>query len=186
MARARTSKQPLLQWVSMLNPRLRGNASLNIFPILIARRSCCFDSTTRSICAMEFCSISARKLFHGEPIDLTTGFVNVIWQGDANSYCFRSFALCDSPARILNVTGLKKLSVRDVAQKFGHRFGKTAKLRGNGIETALLSDASRCTQLLGPPEITEEQLIEMTASWFSAGGVTLGKPTGFERRDGNF
>ena len=67
--------------------------------------------------------------------------MNVIWQGDANSYCFRSFALCDSPAQILNVTGLKKLSVRDVAQKFGHRFGKTAEVRGNGIEER---PAQRC------------------------------------------
>jgi nucleoside-diphosphate-sugar epimerase len=127
-----------------------------------------------------------KKVVHAEPIDLTTGFVNVIWQGDANSYCLRSFALCNSPAQILNVTGLKKLSVREVAQKFGDRFGKTPKFVGTESKSALLSDASRCAQLLGPPEITEDQLIEMTASWFSAGGVTLGKPTGFEKRDGNF
>src|SRR3984885_10077378 len=126
------------------------------------------------------------KVAHGDPIDLTTGLVNVIWQGDANSYCLRSFALCNSPAQILNVTGLQKLSVRDVAQKFGDRFGKTPKFVGTESKSALLSNASRCAQLLGPPEITEDQLIEMTASWFSAGGVTLGKPTGFERRDGNF
>ena len=127
-----------------------------------------------------------QKVAHGDPIDLTTGLVNVIWQGDANSYCLRSFALCNSPAQILNVTGLQKLSVRDVAKKFGDRFGKTPKFVGTESKSALLSNASRCAQLLGPPEITEDQLIEMTASWFSAGGVTLGKPTGFERRDGNF
>ena len=126
------------------------------------------------------------KVFHGEPIDITTGFVNVIWQGDANSYCLRSFALCDSPAQILNVTGLTKLSVRDVAQRFGRRFGKTPRFIGTESKSALLSDASRCAQLLGPPDISEDQLIEMTASWFSAGGVTLGKPTRFERRDGIF
>jgi len=33
------------------------------------------------------------KVVSGEPIDLTTGFVNVIWQGDCSSYCLRSFAL---------------------------------------------------------------------------------------------
>ena len=126
------------------------------------------------------------KVFYGEPIDLTTGFVNVIWQGDANSYCFRSFALCDSPAQTLNVTGLKKLSVRDVAHRFGHRLGKQPNFVGTESKSALLSDASRCTELLGAPDINEEELIEMTADWFSAGGVTLGKPTGFERRDGNF
>ena len=128
----------------------------------------------------------ASKVRNEDPIDVTMGHVNVIWQGDANSYCFRSFALCNSPAQILNVTGLKKLSVREVALRFGHRFGKTPKFAGTESKSALLSDASRCGQLLGPPDISEDQLIEMTASWLSAGGVTLGKPTEFERRDGNF
>jgi nucleoside-diphosphate-sugar epimerase len=126
------------------------------------------------------------KVCSGAPIDLTTGFVNVIWQGDANSYCLRSLALCDSPAQILNVTGLKTLSVREVAERFGHRFGKTPNFTGTESKSALLSDASRCAELLGPPDISEEQLIEMTADWFGAGGVTLGKPTKFEKRDGNF
>jgi len=126
------------------------------------------------------------KVVSGEPIELTTGFVNVIWQGDANSYCLRSFDLCDSPAGILNVTGMKALSVREVAQRFGRRFGKTPNFVGTESASALLSDPSRCTELLGPPEVDEDQLIEMTANWFSAGGVTLRKPTKFERRDGNF
>ena len=126
------------------------------------------------------------KVVSGEPIELTTGFVNVIWQGDANSYCLRSFDLCDSPAVILNVTGMKALSVREVAQRFGRRFGKTPNFVGTESASALLSDPSRCTELLGPPEVDEDQLIEMTANWFSAGGVTLRKPTKFERRDGNF
>jgi hypothetical protein len=112
--------------------------------------------------------------------------VNVIWQGDANSYCLRSFALCDAPAQVLNVTGLKKLSVREVAERFGHCFGKTPNFTGTESKSALLSDASRCAELLGAPDISEERLIEMTADWFAAGGVTLGKPTKFERRDGNF
>jgi nucleoside-diphosphate-sugar epimerase len=125
------------------------------------------------------------KVVSGEPIDLTNGFVNVIWQGDCNSYCLRSFALCDSPAGILNVTG-RKVSVRDVALNFGRRFGKTPNFLGTESASALLSDASRCIELLGPALVDEEQLIEMTANWFSAGGVTLGKRTKFERRDGNF
>ena len=111
--------------------------------------------------------------------------MNVIWQGDCNSYCLRSFALCDSPAGILNVTG-RKVSVRDVALNFGRRFGKTPNFLGTESASALLSDASRCIELLGPALVDEEQLIEMTANWFSAGGVTLGKRTKFERRDGNF
>jgi nucleoside-diphosphate-sugar epimerase len=127
-----------------------------------------------------------QKVFDGTPIDLTTGYANVIWQGDANSYCIRSFALCTSPARILNVTGQKILSVREVAERFGQRFGKTPHFTGEEAPTALLSDSSLCTKLLGPAEISEDQLFEMTADWLKLGGVTLGKPTKFESRDGRF
>ena len=47
----------------------------------------------------------ARKVLAGEAIDLTMGFFNAIWQGDANSYALRSLELCASPPAILNVTG---------------------------------------------------------------------------------
>ena len=155
-------------------------SNTNQTPILLFRLNYAID--LRYGVLLDICE----KVSSGEPIDVTTGFVNVIWQGDANSYCLRSFALCDSPGRVLNVTGPKKLSVREVAQRFGHRLGKTPNFTGTEAGSALLSDASRCTELLGPPETSEDQLIEMTADWFSAGGMTLGKPTKFERRDGTF
>ena len=126
------------------------------------------------------------KVFREEPIDLTTGFVNVIWQGDANSYCLRAFSLCASPSQILNVTGVRTLSVREIAQRFGKLLGKTPVFTGTESSSALLSDASRCAELLGPAEVSEDQLIEMTAHWLRKGGVTLGKPTKFEVRDGAF
>ena len=126
------------------------------------------------------------KVLREEPIDLTTGFVNVIWQGDANSYCLRAFSLCASPARILNVTGTRTLSVRAVAERFGELVGKVPVFKGTESSSALLSDASRCAELLGPAEVSEDQLIEMTAHWLRHGGVTLGKPTKFEVRDGAF
>lgn len=127
-----------------------------------------------------------QKVLHGQPIDLTMGYFNAIWQGDANSYVLRSFALCDVPARHLNVTGPQTLSVRTVARRFGELFGIAPILTGQEAATALLSDASHCMRELGPVEVTEDELIEMTAHWLSAGMPTLGKPTGFERRDGKF
>ncbi len=155
-------------------------SNVNRMPVLLFRLNYAVD--LRYGVLLDICE----KVFAGKPIDLTTGFVNVIWQGDANSYCLRSFSLCNSPAQVLNVTGLRALSVRDVAQRFGQRFGKTPNFVGTESRSALLSDASRCADLLGVPDISDDQLIEMTADWFSAGGVTLGKPTKFERRDGNF
>jgi hypothetical protein len=56
-------------------------------------------------------------------VPLAMGSVNVIWQGDANSIILRSLALASSPARVLNVTGPKKLSVRWIAERFGESFG---------------------------------------------------------------
>ena len=53
----------------------------------------------------------ARQVYEGRPIDLGVPNLNAIWQGDANSYALRSFELCESPPRILNVTGPEKVWV---------------------------------------------------------------------------
>lgn len=127
-----------------------------------------------------------QKVLNEEPVDVSVGYANVIWQGDANSYCLRAFNHCSSPARILNVTGLKKVSVRATAEYFAQRFGKKAILTGTEQSTALLSDATLCAKLLGPMEVSEDELLDMTAEWLEGGGATLGKPTKFERRDGHF
>jgi hypothetical protein len=52
----------------------------------------------------------ARKIHEGLPVDLAVPRFNVIWQGDANSYAIRSLELCESPPRILNVTGPEIIS----------------------------------------------------------------------------
>jgi hypothetical protein len=39
-----------------------------------------------------------RKVFERRPVDVSMGMVNVIWQGDANSVCLRSFEHVQSPA----------------------------------------------------------------------------------------
>src|SRR5437660_2006022 len=55
-----------------------------------------------------------RAVFERRPISLAMPYVNVIWQGDANSWCLRSLAHCQSPPFILNITGPETLSVRDL------------------------------------------------------------------------
>jgi nucleoside-diphosphate-sugar epimerase len=127
-----------------------------------------------------------QKVFERRPVNLGMGHANVIWQGDANSVCLRSFALCSSPPTVLNLTGPETLSVRWVARRFGARFGIEPLLEGEEAPTALLNNAARCHRLFGYPTVSVEQMIEWTADWIGMGGGTLNKPTHFEVRDGKF
>jgi nucleoside-diphosphate-sugar epimerase len=127
-----------------------------------------------------------QKVFERRPVDVTMGHVNVIWQGDANSLALRSFALCQSPPAVLNVTGPEILAVRWIAGEFGKRFGIEPVVHGTEAETALLSNAARCHKLFGRSGVTVEQMIDWVADWIRMGGATLAKPTHFETRDGRF
>ena len=128
----------------------------------------------------------ARKVYRGAPVELGVPAFNVIWQRDANSYALRSLELTAVPPRILNVTGTETLTVRDTANWFGKRFGLPCRFEGTEGPAALLSDSSRCRELLGVPEVSAEQLMEMVARWVEGGGASLDKPTHFEVSDGRF
>lgn len=128
----------------------------------------------------------AQKISAGEPVDLATGHVNIIWQGDAVARAIQSIALADSPPGIINVTGPETLSVRDLAGRLGRRLGREPRFTGEESATAWLSDASRSVALWGLPGVQVDHMIEWVASWLEAGGRTLGKPTHFEARDGKF
>jgi nucleoside-diphosphate-sugar epimerase len=128
----------------------------------------------------------ARKVFTGQPIDLTIPAFNAIWQGDANSYALRCLELCSSPARVLNVTGPEIIFVRRVAEYFANLWRRDVAFRGEEGSKALLSDSSLCRSLLGGPEIAVETLMRWVARWVECGGVSLDKPTKFEVADGRF
>ena len=128
----------------------------------------------------------ARRVWTGEPVSLAVPAFNAIWQRDANSYALRSLARCDSPAAVLNVTGSEVLLVREVAEFFARRFGRPCSFSEDEGATALLSDATRCHEWLGPPEVSSGQLLEMVAAWVQSGGASLDKPTHFEVSDGKF
>ena len=128
----------------------------------------------------------ARRVFSGEPIDLTVGFFNAIWQGDANSYALRSLELCASPPEVLNVTGPERISVRETAEWFGSAFGVRPSFLNTEGPVALLSDSSRCRARLGPPAVPLALLRQWVAHWVQAGGSSLNKPTHFEVTDGRF
>jgi nucleoside-diphosphate-sugar epimerase len=128
----------------------------------------------------------ARKVWEGRPVDLAMGYANVIWQGDATSGALRALGLAASPPAPLNLTGPELLSVRWLAARFGELLGKTPVLEGEERETALLSNAARCHELFGDPQVPLDVLMGWVADWVMRGGASLNKPTHFEVRDGRF
>lgn len=128
----------------------------------------------------------AQKVFQGQPVDVTMGHANVIWQGDANSCVLQAFSLCATPPQIINLTGPETVSVRWAALRFADYFGKPATIVGSEAPTALLSNAARCFSLFGYPSVPLETMIRWIAHWIEVGGTSLGKPTHFETRDGKF
>jgi nucleoside-diphosphate-sugar epimerase len=128
----------------------------------------------------------ARAVQRGNPIDLHTGPVNVIWQGDANEMALRALAHCSSPPTALNITGPETISIRWLAHRFGECLGTAPMFIGQEQPTALLSNAAKAFGRFGYPRVTLAQMIAWTADWLGAGGPTLDKPTKFQQRDGNF
>jgi hypothetical protein len=128
----------------------------------------------------------ARRVYAGEEIDLAVPEFNVIWQGDSNSYALRSLGLCQSPPRILNVTGPDTIRVRDIAESFSNRFDRKCQFQGREGNSALLSDTSQCHSLLGEPSVPLSVLTQWVADWILAGGESLEKPTHFEVVDGSY
>jgi dTDP-4-dehydrorhamnose reductase len=128
-----------------------------------------------------------RAVFERRPIDLCMPYVNVIWQRDANSWCLRSFAHCQSPPLVLNITGPETLSVRELAREFGRHFGIDPIFVSDAEgSSALLSDVSKACGLFGDPTVSPTEMIEWIADWIREGGVMLNKPTHFQTRDGKF
>jgi dTDP-4-dehydrorhamnose reductase len=129
----------------------------------------------------------ARAVLERRPISLAMPYVNVIWQRDANSWCLRSFAHCQSPPFVLNLTGPETLSVRELATEFGRQFGIEPifrpELEGS---TSLLNNAAKAATLFGRPTATPPEVIGWIADWIRQGGVMLNKPTHFQTRDGKF
>jgi len=128
----------------------------------------------------------ALRVHRQEPVDLTMGYVNVIWQGDANRAALELLPLASSPPLVLNVSGGATLSVRSLAEGFGNRFGVAPQFAGTEAADALLANTSRFHAMLGAPEIPVATLLDWVAEWVRAGLPLLGKPTHFETRSGSF
>ena len=128
----------------------------------------------------------ALKVQRGEPVDVTMGYVNAIWQSDALNYAIRALDLAAAPAVPLNVTGPEIISIREAAEKFGELLGRRPVIVGREADTAWLNDASRLHRQFGRPRVPLDDILHWVAAWVGRNGEVWNKPTGFERRDGKF
>jgi len=128
----------------------------------------------------------AAKVRAGLPVDLTMGFFNCVWQAYANAAALTSLELASNPPEILNVTGPETVSVRALAQRFGELMGKEPVFEGEEAATALLSNASKCHQLFGSPDVALDTLIPWTVNWIMNGKAIWDKPTHYQTRNGKY
>lgn len=128
----------------------------------------------------------AQRILQGEPVDLTMGHVNLIWQRDACAHAIQCLDLAASPAVPVNVTGPGILSVRTLAGELGQRLAKTPRFSGTEGAHAWLNNAKFSHTKFGLPPTDLNDMLDWTAAWLQHGGAVLGKPTHFEAGDGKF
>jgi nucleoside-diphosphate-sugar epimerase len=112
----------------------------------------------------------ATRILQGEPIDLTTGWLNLIWQGDAVDRAIRCLDLATPQPTVMNVTGPEKLSVRDLATRLGQRLDREPVFTGEPAPTAWIADASASMEALGPLQVGLEQILDWTTDYLTRGG----------------
>jgi nucleoside-diphosphate-sugar epimerase len=128
----------------------------------------------------------ARKVWAGEPVDVSNGWFNCIWQGDACDMILRALPLASSPPTVWNLTSSAMLSVQEVANQFSELFERPARFAGQESDTAFLSNPAKLFAELGSPPTPLDTVIRWTAEWVKSGRRLLNKPTRFEVRDGRY
>jgi nucleoside-diphosphate-sugar epimerase len=128
----------------------------------------------------------AQKVLAGDPVDVTMGHVNVLWQGEANEQALRLLAHCTTPTSPINVSGPEVVSVRSLAEGFGRLLQKKVTITGKESPTAWLVDTTQAQRLFGAPRVPLATMMEWQADWVSRALPSLGKPTHFETRDGKY
>jgi nucleoside-diphosphate-sugar epimerase len=128
----------------------------------------------------------ARRVATRKPVDVTMGYFNAIWQGDANAMALAALDHVATPPLIVNIAGREEASVRDVCATLAAILDVEVTFTGREADDALLSNGSRGWTLLGAPRVNLAQLLSWTAAWIRRGGEHLDKPTHFESRAGRF
>jgi nucleoside-diphosphate-sugar epimerase len=134
----------------------------------------------------------AEKIMAEIPVSLSMPVFNCIWQGDANEIAVRSLLYASASPDIfyLNVTGAEIVSVYAAAKKLGRLLNKDVEFCDEpsalASNTALLSNSGKMAELFGYPSVSLETMIKWQAEWILSGGRSLGKPTHFEEKKGDY
>ncbi len=128
----------------------------------------------------------AHRVFRREAVDVTMGYFNAIWQGDASAMALAALAHTSSPPLVANLAGPEELSVRAVCRELARLMDVDVTFAGEEADDALLSNGARGWGLFGSPRVDAATLLAWTADWVKRGGVSLATPTHFESRSGRF
>ena len=128
----------------------------------------------------------AKTILDGQPVSLSPTAFNCIWQRDANEIALRGLFHCAAPPAIFNVTGPETGSLKTTAIRLAALLGKDVAFTGEEQPDALLNNAGKSFSVFGYPTVPLDTLITWQAQWIQGGGSSLGKPTHFEEREGQF
>ncbi len=128
----------------------------------------------------------AQQVHLGQPVDVTMGYVNVIWLGDANAMTLVALRHAASPARIVNLAG-PEIALDCATSAYAWRSGWIGRSNCAAARASrpCSTTASTDTSCWDVPR-SRPQMLEWTADWVAGGGATLGKPTHFQVRSGQF
>ena len=128
----------------------------------------------------------ANWIWADKPVPLAMGYLNAIWQRDANAVTLRALADASAPPFVLNVAGPELLRVRDVAVELGRLLGRTVTFEGEERDAAFLNNAALMVERYGPPRTSVDCLLAWIADWVKREGLQHGLPTHFEVTSGDY
>lgn len=128
----------------------------------------------------------ANAVYNGQPVNLSRGVYNCIWQGDVCEYAIRGLLHTANPPAALNVTGSQCISTRWTAEVFGRLFDRTPIFAGEEQPGGIYSNTTKLGGLMGMPLMPLETMIRLQAGWLCAGGESIDAPTHFEQADGKY
>lgn len=128
----------------------------------------------------------AKNVMEGNPVDVSQGVFNCMWQGDVCEYAIRSLLLTAVPPEKLNVSSPEVVSIRWAAKELGKRLGKEPIFTGEEGERSLFLNCQKMVYHFGRPKKGILEMMDLVAAWMKNGGETISAPTHFEATDGKF